>query len=953
MSAKNKYIVTWDIFVNSQSAVTQLNSFTTALNNQNKALKASIKTLESYNKALKSVATNSKSAFVTNPTSPHLPNQPSWVTPNPRVYPAPRQPSPPKIPQNTRHHYQKNNKRAWSGLPMSGLMMGLLAYGSLSANIEDAFEYDNLMTSAKAFLKTADDDLSTFEGRFDALATNVRNVGKETKFTATEVAGATKFLAMAGMQIDSINKSIRPIANLALIGDEDIAKVADLATNIMTGYGIGGNEMGNVSDIITNTMTRSNVSISEIAESFKMSAGYLSSSGINFSEATGAIGVLGDAGMKATLAGTALRAMMIRFAKPTRDAQRTMDKLGVSFTKNIDVMGEQVSKVKPLVDIFEELRDSGASLEDLQRIFGTIGGNSALQLINRTDKLRELTALNRFSHGTAEDVADEKKSNIKGRLAQMSSAFKDSFLTALQNMSPQLVVVFDDWQKRLSSPEFTKGLESFGSGILMTVDALVKLGSWVAENWSWLQPLVFTKVIHANIMNLGSSLFDFGKRFISGFSGSGGVLSALSAVGLSISGILASITVGVGAFVGYSVYAQQRVLSMNEEILNDSMSKLPNIGDGYDKWTESLLRLRDGAIDANGAVKILNQTGDERSVKDITGMSSDMGAVSAIIMGSDTKGVHYSEAFKQIKNVAISDQLRLLDSYTDFVIKLNPSSPEYLNDLKNAGEHILGESISGLKVNEDLYKTMTAKNYLLEGTSYYKDNADPFDLVRFRGFKSGSIDQMTLPEVRTTQEYFDEMANFGKNFTENMTASVAKVLSSQESAKEFVMSVLGDSTKNAWMNNNFLKADGTFNETIPESKIVMEDIRDNINQLINISKDAKPEGLVSLMKPKLMAYVMNLAGLPEWSWSATPVTGNLTPVSGVDGGGDDKDVKNRGLNSHRATPKQVIVNLDNLMKIDSVTINQDNQEETLNDLKIKITQILTDVVADFDSAYHG
>ena len=160
-------------------------------------------------------------------------------------------------------------------LPMMQFFNAYMAYGLIKSEIGKALEYSNIMETAHSILRVADNDLSTFEGRFDKMAFRVRQIGVETKFTAVEIAGAVKYLSMAGMDIDTINKSIRPITNLALIGDNDVAQIADLATNIMSGYNVKSDSMNSVADILASTVSRSNVNVIEMAEGFKMAAGYL------------------------------------------------------------------------------------------------------------------------------------------------------------------------------------------------------------------------------------------------------------------------------------------------------------------------------------------------------------------------------------------------------------------------------------------------------------------------------------------------------------------------------------------------------------------------------------------------------------------------------------------------------------------------------------------------------
>ena len=210
-------------------------------------------------------------------------------------------------------------------LPMMHMFNAYAMYGMMRSQITQAVEYSNIMTSAQSILRVADNDLTTFENRFAKMALYVRKIGVETKFTAVEVAGAVKYLSMAGMGIETINESIRPITNLALIGDNDVSQIADLATNIMAGYDIKSNSMNSVADILASTISRSNVNVIEMAESYKMAAGYMRLAGVEFSESSAAIGILGNMGVKGTMAGTALRAMATRFAKPTKESQKTLD----------------------------------------------------------------------------------------------------------------------------------------------------------------------------------------------------------------------------------------------------------------------------------------------------------------------------------------------------------------------------------------------------------------------------------------------------------------------------------------------------------------------------------------------------------------------------------------------------------------------------------------------------
>lgn len=405
---------------------------------------------------------------------------------------------------------QYSKAPSWRNLPMAGMLNAYMAYNFLRTQFTEAVEYSNIMQSAHSILRVADSDLATFEGRFDRMARYVRRIGVETKFTAIEVAGAVKFLSMAGMGIETINESIRPITNLALIGDNDISQIADLATNIQTGYNIKNTSMGSVADILASTVSRSNVNIIEMAESFKMAAGYLRLSGVDFTEASAAIGVLGNMGIKGTMAGTALRAMATRFAKPTKEAREALDRLGVKFTRMEDIYGKQVEKLRPLADIFEDLNKKGATMADMQTIFGKIGGNAAMMFVSNYGQLRTLASQNRASQGISSELAQVKQDTTKGLWYQMTSQLTESFMQGYELIEPVIRSTLKDFLAKFNSREFARGLASIGQGVMSLLSVLGNFASWMTRNFYWIEPLLFTGFVATRLFKLAGALTNVG-----------------------------------------------------------------------------------------------------------------------------------------------------------------------------------------------------------------------------------------------------------------------------------------------------------------------------------------------------------------------------------------------------------------------------------------------------------
>lgn len=491
-------------------------------------------------------------------------------------------------------------------LPFASMLNAYMGYSLIRSELTKAIDYSNIMESAHSILRVADSDLKTFETRFDSMARHVRKIGIDTKYTAVEIAGAVKYLSMAGMNIETINKSIRPITNLALIGDNDVSYIADLATNIMAGYDIHNDSMDSVADIISSTISRSNVNIVEMAESYKMAAGYLRMAGVDFTESSAAIGLLGNMGLKGTLAGTSLRALSTRFAKPTKEAQEVLDRLGIRFTEMRDIEGVQVEKLRPIADIFEELNKKGASMADVQAIFGKIGGNAAMMFLKNYDKLRELTSYNRGSQGVSSELALVKQNTTKGLWAQVTSQLTEGFMQAYEVLEPSIRTVLRTFLAKFKAPEFTRGLVSIVNALLDIFTVIGNIGAWVTRNFHWIEPLVFTGVVATRLFKVAGALTNIGIAM--------GFIGKQSAATTSISAVQGLL--GAGG-IGKVSFAQKRAI----------VSAMQSAGVAGRGAMNRALMAGGGVIGAKGVLQSLFAT-QVATGSGLTGAAASLSAIS-------------------------------------------------------------------------------------------------------------------------------------------------------------------------------------------------------------------------------------------------------------------------------------------------------------------------------------
>ncbi len=442
--------------------------------------------------------------------------------PRPIVAPRGRQPL---VPRNL--EYQVLGPTRLGNVPMldmfkgMGLMYGISAIGSGVRDIlSQSTEYENIMQTAMNILKTNYKG-GNFNASFADMERIVREVGVETKFTAPEVADAVKFLAMAGLDINAINKSIRPIADIALIGDTDLGQTADVMTNIMTAYGIKPDDMRKTADVMTRTFTMSNTTLLELAESFKMAGSMLHLANVPFETAAAAFGVLGDAGIKATMAGTTMRTIMNNLRNPTKNQQKYWDMLGIrrydeyGNIREINDIFADLNKLngndarsaeakrrydelqKQFAPRFEGLQEGSVEYNkvlseydkeseairkqfggvDVFRLFRLTAASGAGVLMNSVEKWNKIIDENFLSQGLSNKLAEKKKNTIAGMWAQLKSAFQEGGLKVFEENDGIIRGYLQKGISWLKSDDFTKMLRS----VFDLVADLGKMLVWFTE----------------------------------------------------------------------------------------------------------------------------------------------------------------------------------------------------------------------------------------------------------------------------------------------------------------------------------------------------------------------------------------------------------------------------------------------------------------------------------------
>ena len=329
----------------------------------------------------------------------------------------------------------------------------LIGVGVAAAKVGGDFEEQ--MSRVKAISGATGDT-------FEQMKQQAIDLGAKTAFSAKESAAGMENLASAGFSAQEIMKAMPGLLDLAAVSGGDVALASENTATALRGFGLEASEAGHVADVFARAAADTNAEVGDMGEALKYVAPVANSMGISLEETAAAIGIMSDAGIKGSQAGTTLRGALSRLARPTKAMQDTMDNLGVSF---YDADG----KMKPLKTQVELLKKAfeGLTPEQQQNALVTLYGQESLSgmmaLIDKgPDSLGKLTKSLKDSDGAADDMARTMQDNMNSSIEQMFGAFESAAIVIQKILAPSIKKVADAIsglvEKFVSAPESTQKL---------------------------------------------------------------------------------------------------------------------------------------------------------------------------------------------------------------------------------------------------------------------------------------------------------------------------------------------------------------------------------------------------------------------------------------------------------------------------------------------------------------
>ena len=419
------------------------------------------------------------------------------------------------------------------------------AVGGLGiAAVKTAADFDSAMSQVAAVSGATGDDLQSLRDK-------AREMGEKTKFSASEAAQAMNYMAMAGWKSKDMISGIDGIMNLAAASGEDLATTSDIVTDALTAFGLSAADSGHFADILAAASSNANTNVSMMGETFKYCAPIAGALGFSAEDTAEAIGLMANAGIKSSQAGTALRTIMNNLAGEVKISGQAIGDVTIA-TTNAD------GSMRSLSDILADCRVAFGGLtesEKAQAAESLVGKNAMsgfLALMNAAPAdIEKLSGAIDNCDGTAEKMAATMQDNLMGQLTILKSQLEELAISFGEMLMPAIRNIVTKIQ------EFVDKLNGMDEG---TREMVLKIGLLVAA----LGP--FLVILGTTIAKIGTAMKGF-VQLANGFNklkvavqGGTGLFGKL---GAAIGGISAPV-VAVVAVIGTLVAAFLHLWNTNE-----------------------------------------------------------------------------------------------------------------------------------------------------------------------------------------------------------------------------------------------------------------------------------------------------------------------------------------------------------------------------------------------------
>jgi TP901 family phage tail tape measure protein len=381
------------------------------------------------------------------------------------------------------------------------------------------------------------------QARIQSLSDAILNLGKTTEFTAVAIADAARQLALSGFSDAEIKDSIEAIVSLASATNTELEKTALIAARITRAFGLAASSFDTVADTLAIVASNSNTTLEGLGESFKLASPIAAAYGQSIENIATAFGVLGDAGIQNSRAGTGISRLFSEFTEKEEDITSLLESVGSSFDK-VDLTKNNFTDV---VDEFSRLSELGKITKaDIFDIFDQRSARTFVSLINSgSEALDDLKDKLGDAAGAAQRIRDFRIETIAGQFKILQSAAAAAAVTITQALEPAIRSVIGFVTSLIQK------FQEFAASNSTTIDIIGKIAAGIA---------ILSVSIGGILITLGGfAALVAAPLFFSALGVSITSLTGILAIATSVLLPLAPIILGVAAAIGLLVFAMGSV----------------------------------------------------------------------------------------------------------------------------------------------------------------------------------------------------------------------------------------------------------------------------------------------------------------------------------------------------------------------------------------------------------
>ena len=488
---------------------------------------------------------------------------------------------------------------------------------------------------------------------FDKLTAKAKEMGATTKFTATQSAEAFNYMAMAGWDSQQMLDGIEGILNLAAASGEDLGTTSDIVTDALTAFGLKASDAAHFSDVLAQSAASANTNVSMMGESFKYVAPIAGAMKYSVEDTSLALGLMANASVKGSMAGTSLKTALANMAAPTDKMATAMKKYGISLT-------DSNGNMKTLKGVLDNLRSSLGGLSETEKtaaastIFGKEAMSGMLAIINATESdYNKLADSINNADGAASRMSDTMLDNLEGSITLLQSAMDGVKISFGERLSPYVRGIADWLTDQM--PNIEQGLNEMMDWADTKVDRMKRKFKEMTQSDEWQNADFFGKVKIAWDDFIAEPFSEWwnstGKQKIADIAGDMGtsIGTGLKLGILTLLGVDVSDTLNEGASVGAS-FAKGFAEGFDSDAITSKLFQ------GFGNMVKSAGKLLPGGKSADlssifSAVMLARMAGPIASLgkgtfsvgkaifgKDAATGTSLAGSIGSTIMGSAAKG---------------------------------------------------------------------------------------------------------------------------------------------------------------------------------------------------------------------------------------------------------------------------------------------------------------------------